>query len=123
MSKFLKILILLATLWPLLYIGLFIAFFIFTMSFAAQGGHNISGGPPPVFIVIFGLHIFTMVWDVGLMIFYIVHVFRTKAIRETMKILWTIVLIFGGPIAMPIYWYLYIWREPPPVNPVENTAV
>lgn len=82
-----------------------------------------TGAPPPAFILLFVLHFFTMAWMVGLLIFYIINVFQTKAIRETMKILWTIVLIFGGPIAMPIYWYLYIWREPPPVNPAENTAV
>ena len=32
-----------------------------------------------------------------------------------------IVLFFGGVVAMPIYWYLYIWREGPrPASPTER---
>jgi hypothetical protein len=29
------------------------------------------------------------------------------------KALWAAVLFFGNMVALPVYWYLYIWREPP----------
>ncbi len=28
-----------------------------------------------------------------------------------MKALWAVVLFMGGPIAMLVYWYLYLWRD------------
>ncbi|NLG84554.1 MAG: hypothetical protein GX493_08130 [Firmicutes bacterium] len=43
---------------------------------------------------------------------YIVNVFNTDLVDKDKKALWAVVLFFGNIIAMPIYWYLYIWREP-----------
>jgi hypothetical protein len=42
-----------------------------------------------------------------------VYLFKTPAIKAEMKALWGIVLFFGGPIAMPIFWYLYVWPSDP----------
>jgi hypothetical protein len=58
----------------------------------------------------------------GLLVFYIINVFNKEAIRDTMKILWVILLIFGGPISMPIYWYLYIWKEPEASESADNSS-
>ena len=122
MSKPVKILLLLATLWPLIYMGLFLIVFVMLFTFSVQGEFQGGNGPPAGFLLIFVLHIFTMVWMVGLLVFYIINVFKTRVIRDNMKILWAIVIFFGGPIAMPIYWYLYIWKEPEIIEATEKTT-
>jgi hypothetical protein len=40
-----------------------------------------------------------------------VNVFRNERVNNDKKVLWAVVLFMGGMIAMPIYWYLYIWRD------------
>lgn len=45
---------------------------------------------------------------------YIGHVFKNPAIAADKRALWAVVLFFGNVIAMPVYWFLYVWREPPP---------
>jgi hypothetical protein len=52
----------------------------------------------------------------ALMAFYIVNVFRNDRVDKDKKALWAVVLFMGNMIAMPIYWYLYIWREAPAVD-------
>ena len=55
-----------------------------------------------------------MLWIFALMAYYIVNVFRNDRVAKDQKVLWLIVVFMGGFIAMPVYWYLFIWREPPP---------
>jgi len=43
---------------------------------------------------------------------YIKNVFKNERISQDKKALWVVVLFLGGFVAMPIYWYLYIWKEP-----------
>jgi ATP-dependent Zn protease len=76
-----------------------------------------SGGTFPTlfpigFIVLFVVHMFTILLIMALMAFYIVQVVRTDRLDQTMKILWTVLICMVGMGAMPVYWYLYIWREP-----------
>ncbi len=53
----------------------------------------------------------------GLLVLFIVDVFRTERVPQDRRVLWLIVLLVGGFIAMPVYWYLNVWREPPPPAP------
>jgi ATP-dependent Zn protease len=76
-----------------------------------------SGGTFPTlfpigFIVLFVVHMFTILLIMALIAFYIVQVVRTDRLDQTMKILWTVLICMVGMGAMPVYWYLYIWREP-----------
>lgn len=82
-----------------------------------------SGGTFPTlfpvgFIVLFVVHMFTILLILALMAFYIVQVVRTDRLDQTMKILWTVLICMVGMGAMPVYWYLYIWREPASAGPV-----
>ena len=54
--------------------------------------------------------------SMGLMAFNIVRVFKTP-LEEAMKIMWTVLICTVGIFAMPVFWYLYIWREPAVVPP------
>ena len=47
-----------------------------------------------------------------LLFIYIRDVFKNDKVAQDKKALWAVVLFMGGVIAMPIYWYFYIWKEP-----------
>jgi hypothetical protein len=111
MKKPTKVLLGLASLWPLLYMIFFFVFIFFSIFFISSSGDP-GSGPPFFFFLIFPLHLLTMVLIMALTVFYIVNVFRNERVDKDKKALWAIVLFMGNMIAMPIYWYLYIWKEP-----------
>jgi hypothetical protein len=89
-------------------------------------GDGHSSSPPAIMMIIFPLHFLTMLEIFALLAFYIVHVFKTDRVSQDKKALWAVVLFLGNMIAMPIYWYLYIWKEPTPSTPeqgAESSAV
>lgn len=113
MSKPAKILLGLATLWPIAYLFVFLAFFIsMVIGMTNAPGDHGPAAFPTAFIVLFVLHGLTMLWLIGLLVFYIANVFRNDRVQKDMKVLWALVLFMGSMISMPIYWYLYVWREP-----------
>jgi hypothetical protein len=104
MKKSSKILLALATIWPFLYMILFMG--VVLSSFFLQAAE-----PGFIWAIIIPLHILTMLWIMGLTVFYMVNVFRNDRVNKDMKVLWAVVLFMRSIIAMPIYWYLYIWRD------------
>jgi hypothetical protein len=111
MKQLAKLLLGLATLWPFAYLVLF-----FVVTFATElfmPGSRHQPGPPPLIALILPLHFFTMLVVLALLIFYIVNVFKNVRVEKDKKVLWAIVLFMGSMIAMPIYWYLYIWKSAP----------
>lgn len=111
MSKPAKIILFVATLWPLIYMFIFFGF-IFSGVSSLAGLLNTSGGPPTGFMTIFGLHLITVTWMMGLIVIYIINVFNNERVAGDKKALWAVVLFLGSIISMPVYWYLYIWKEP-----------
>lgn len=114
-SKPTAVFLLLATLVPLAYV----AFFIMTMFFAVLS--ETQGGPEPkLFKIIFVLHFICMFWLWALLAFYVAYVFKSPAVPKDQKVLWVVILVFFNMFAMPLFWYLYIWRQhesdvgPPP---------
>ena len=105
-----KILLGLASLWPFVYMVIFFIFILSSFLFLSAPGNQEFG--PISFTIIFLLHLLTMIWIMALTIFYIVDVFRNNRVDKDKKVLWAVVLFMGNIIAMPIYWYLYIWKEP-----------
>jgi hypothetical protein len=116
MKKYTKILLGLATLWPFLYIIFFFLFIFSSILFMPGSGENESG-PPFFFALLFALHFLTMIWIMGLTVFYMVNVFRNDRVDKDKKVLWAVVIFMGNMIAMPIYWYLYIWKPAPAGSP------
>jgi len=122
LSKPVKILIGIATIWPPIFMFLFMFGFFF-MGFVMPmivGDLNHMGGPHErdfialaAFIIFMALYLFTILLWNGLMIFYIVHLFMTKRIAEGgTKALWAVLIFLANILVMPVYWYLYIWQEP-----------
>ncbi|MFZ2491886.1 MAG: hypothetical protein WA208_10410 [Thermoanaerobaculia bacterium] len=101
-----KILVALLTVLPSIYMALFFASFF--VSVAAGPDRN------PVFDhfeLFMAIHLGVMVLMLALLAFYTVFLFKTDAVRNDMKALWAVVLFFGAPVSMPIFWYLYVWRQ------------
>jgi hypothetical protein len=117
-KKSTKVFLGITTLWPVVYFLIFFIFIfstIFLSSFAPSPGEAPSGFPPAM-AVIFGLHLLTMLVIMALTVFYMVDVFRNDRVEKDKKVLWAIVIFMGNAIAMPIYWYLYFWKEPSIAN-------
>ncbi len=58
---------------------------------------------------------------VGLTIFYIVDAQKNRNVDLGQRVLWILLLIFSNIVIFPVYWYLYIWREPKPAQLKGNT--
>lgn len=121
MKKPTKIILGIATLWPILYMAIFFVFIFSQVFLFSQKEAPSQSGPPPKFLMIFGLHFLTMLWIFALLIIYNVNVFRNNRVAKDKKALWAVVLFLGNMVAMPIYWYLYIWREPK--ETIEDTSL
>lgn len=113
LSKPIKLLVGALTLWPILYMFVFFAFIaasVFSMPRSGgTAGH--SGGPPVEFMLLFAAHLGTMLMMFGLIAFYIVYLFKTDRVAQDKKALWATVIFFGNLVAMPVFFYLYVWPD------------
>ena len=97
------------TVWPFVYMLLFMASFLLT--FATMGHQQNSANEIPwMFKIIIPLHIFTMLEVFVLIAIYIIHLFKTASVAQDKKALWAVVLFMGNIFAMPVYWYLHVWK-------------
>lgn len=62
------------------------------------------------------LFFFFALFDLGLLIFYLVHIGRNNILDNEKKFLWIVVVITLNAIAMPIYWYVHVWNEKSELN-------
>ena len=104
-SRTLALVIGAASAWPVIYMVVFMAYMLFTF---AQIPSSSSALSADAFRYIFALHMITMLMMLGLLGFYISHVFKNAALRDDRRTLWALVLFMGGPVSMPIYWWLYV---------------
>jgi hypothetical protein len=108
-----KLLLGILTGWPFVY---FIGFFLFVISMivmAPGGGGELGVIPGILFLLVMVLHFATIFLILGLLIFYIVNAGKSEKFTQGEKIAWIVALFFGGMIAMPIYWYMNIWKGTP----------
>jgi hypothetical protein len=62
------------------------------------------------FHVLFRVHMATMILSVGLLVFYVVHLFKVQ-LPADQRIMWALVIFFLGPLAMPFYFFNHVWPE------------
>jgi len=105
-----KIALAVATAWPPLYVVLFMAVFVLTfIGFAVTARDSAPPkGIPTPFLVIFPLHIFTMLLGFGLLVIYVLHALQNEKLDQHARQLWAILLFVGSFIAMPIYFFKHI---------------
>ena len=105
-----KVALAIATAWPPVYMIVFLCFILITfLTFvsAAQGGTPPKGIPTP-FLIIFPLHIFTMLLSLALLVVYVLHALQNEKLDRSSRPLWAILIFVGSFIAMPIYFYKYV---------------
>ncbi len=113
LSKPVKILIGLLTIWPPIWMVMFVISLIGNgvIAVVEQPGREFLDGLR--FFAIMIPHMLTVFLMSGLMIFYIVHVIMTTRIAENKtKALWAALLYLFNMLAMIVYWFMYIWPEP-----------
>jgi hypothetical protein len=118
MKKSTKVWLGIATVWPIAWMVLFMAFIV--VMFSWTGINNGPGPHPPPggflfplgFMSFFLVHMITVMGSLALTVFYVIRVFKTERIDQNLKIMWTLLMFFAGMFAQPVFWYLYIWREP-----------
>ncbi|HET6724118.1 MAG TPA: PLDc N-terminal domain-containing protein [Chitinophagaceae bacterium] len=64
-----------------------------------------------IFGPVFFLGLFLGILSLGLLIFFIMHLVRHKAIDSTEKVIWILVFLFAGIVGYPIYWYMRVWKN------------
>ena len=91
--------------WPAVYFLSFMA-----LMFGAVFGRDDSRFSS-WFDAIFVVHLLTMLVMIGLLAFYVVHLFKNETMASDRRVLWAIVLFMGNAFAFPVYWYLYVWQD------------
>ena len=110
-----KILLGIATCWPIVYIVLFMVV-VFSVILLGQGGGPPSGSEPLFGIgiaLVMVLHLITIFGGLGLTVYYIIHAIKNEALDNNLKIMWVVLFFFFGIFSEPIYWYTQIWNEQP----------
>ena len=122
-SKPVKYLLGFATFWYTIYLLLTIIvillFFGYMVVALMQGGEAVSDLQPLLrralsLEAMLPIHLCSLVLELGLLIFYLVHTIKNTAASDAMRIALGLGHLFLPFVAMPIYYYLYIWREKPP---------
>ncbi|MBN1922364.1 MAG: hypothetical protein JW892_14040 [Anaerolineae bacterium] len=117
LSKLLKVLVGVLTAWvvigPLLLGGLWL--FMFPLMMLSSQNY---GEPGPFFFMFFGIFMFTVMLTAfmrwGVSIFYLTHVILNREGNDAARVLLGVGTFFLPVIAMPFYFFLYIWPEQPP---------
>jgi len=106
MKPWLKRLVAVATLWPVVYMVLFFIFFVwsFTHSFSGSGRQ----APPSGLLLIIPLHLFTMLVMFALIGFYAVCVFKLPKLPQDKRVLWLILVLLFGIFAAPVFFWIYL---------------
>jgi heme/copper-type cytochrome/quinol oxidase subunit 3 len=107
MNKNKALVLLFFTLLPFLYV---VFFFYYWIEIFVKITNNQPDNINSMFFVILPIHFGIMIETIVLLIIYIKNVFKNENIEESKRALWAIVLFFGNLIAMPIYWYINIWK-------------
>jgi hypothetical protein len=117
LSRNRKILLGVASVWPAIYIFLFIAFIFVMIALSGLDGGRRDFGPGlgpmfgGVFVILMVVHVVTIFGSLALTVFYVIHAVKNPRLDSNMRIVWILLFFFGGMIAEPIYWYLQIWRS------------
>jgi hypothetical protein len=122
-SKSVKILIgfltAFAILFPFLIMPVFVMFFMFSSGFPFFDPHSVPNPTDiektifPMMMVFYPLLMCFSVVQLGLRIFYVIHEIKNKALTETFRILFAIGTFLLPYVAMPIYFFAYLWKDTP----------
>lgn len=123
LNKPVTILVGIATFWYAVYLLLMIVSIVVLLGYVLTallaGGESVSQ-LRMLLIQILSLefmlpvHVCSLSLEVGLLIFYLIHTIKNTRASDAMRIALGLGHVFLPFVAMPIYYWLYIWRENPP---------
>jgi hypothetical protein len=84
-----------------------------------------SAAPSPVFVIFLALLVLTPLAVLGLLVFYLVHLFTKTRLPSEWKLIWAAALVAGHVFVMPVFWFRHIWqsREPVPLPETKRFAL
>lgn len=122
-SKSVKILIgfltAFAILFPFVIMPTFVMFFVFSSGFlffdpqSVPNPDDIQKTMFPFMLVFYPLIMCFSLVQLGLQIFYIIHEIKNKALTDTFRILFALGTFLLPFVAMPIYFFAYLWKDSP----------
>ena len=106
----------LATLWSPIFIVWLVVWFLRAhllglVSGSVEMDPEEALGALPVVAVMFVLTLATLVVLALTTLVYIAHILKNPALSERGKVAWSLANTVLGPFAMPLYWYLHVWRR------------
>lgn len=131
MKRSIKILLGVASIWPLIYALLFLAFVVFVIAYTGAFQPRPLDVPTDeplnpefgaIFSGVFIVHMLTILVALGLKAFFIIHAVKNHALQQNIKIMWVVLLALTGIFAEPIYWYLNIWKEAHPAGTLPTSG-
>jgi hypothetical protein len=106
-SRRTKILLGIGSIAPVILGGLYTAGFI-----VLWAGDGFEGDEPPtLFFVLFGVIAVAVLESWAMIAYYVVWLVRQPYADDGKKTLWIVLLLIAGSFALPIFWFLYVWRE------------
>lgn len=108
LSKPIAVIVLIATLVPFAHVAFFMVTFVTAMLGGLEGERGVNW-----IRLLFVFHALCILWIWSLIAFYVVFLFKSAAVPNDQKALWALVLFFANVLAMPLFWYLYIWQRSP----------
>lgn len=111
-----RLLLGLATAWQLVYASLFTGTLVRVLmsGFAPLPGG--ASGLPEDFGALFFVHLGTLLLMLGLAAYYVAHAARSPRVPKRWRGTWVVLNVVGGFLSQIVYWYLYVWREPEPLQ-------
>jgi hypothetical protein len=123
MAKAAKVLLGVATAWPIAYLALFTRTLLDVVRSGFVPAPELVAGSPGWLAVLFALHLGTLLLIVALGAFYARDAARSPRVREDRRVVWLVLNVAGGFLAQLPYWYLFVWREPEPRSTIVPGAV
>lgn len=100
--------------WSFFYFGLFLLFLVSQTTLP----YPLLRALAPAFTTIIKLQ-YSILLVPFLLIFYLTHLITKTSLPRRQLTIWTFALFFASVVAMPIYWYLFLWRIPPSAQPTQ----
>jgi membrane protein implicated in regulation of membrane protease activity len=66
------------------------------------------------FVGLLVAHTGVILLSFALLVWYLVALVRHATLNSELKVIWVLILFSFNSLAMPVYWYLYIWRRQSP---------
>src|SRR5687768_16773744 len=86
----------------------------YSMNLQSQGIAHSDATWPLAGIVITGVVV--AISGVTAFIFYLMHIMKNKSLSSDERTVWIIVVVFASLIAIPVYWYMKIYKPSGPVT-------